>query len=242
MHSRTLKCRSILSRSASLVHTAAINTTNKQTVNSKSSIGCHFQNFVFSRVNHPSPQNRIHVNKRCYSKTSFVENEKISTSEVPSMNTTTTTTTTIPEEKEEYTFQHPKAQQIFQKMIQLQRDDLAIVSELINEKLGIIITQADTRGGISSVGGGNGAEEADDADAAAAQEAKTHADLKLVAFDAKAKIKVIKEVRAITGLGLKEAKEMVEGAPKVVKKDVKLEEAEELKAKLEGIGATIELE
>ena len=66
-------------------------------------------------------------------------------------------------------------------------------------------------------------------------------DLKLVGFDAKAKIKVIKEVRAIAGLGLKEAKELVEGAPKVVKKDIKKEEAEELQKKLEEVGATIEV-
>ncbi len=55
------------------------------------------------------------------------------------------------------------------------------------------------------------------------------------------KIAVIKEVRAITGLGLKEAKEMVEGAPKEVKAGVSKEEAEELKAKLEAAGAEVEL-
>ena len=65
--------------------------------------------------------------------------------------------------------------------------------------------------------------------------------MKLTGFDAKAKIKVIKEVRAIAGLGLKEAKELVEGAPKIIKKDLKPEEAEELKKKLEEVGATIEI-
>lgn len=55
------------------------------------------------------------------------------------------------------------------------------------------------------------------------------------------KINVIKEVRAITGLGLKEAKDLVEGAPKEVKGDVPTAEAEELKAKLEAVGATVEL-
>jgi large subunit ribosomal protein L7/L12 len=55
------------------------------------------------------------------------------------------------------------------------------------------------------------------------------------------KIAVIKEVRAITGLGLKEAKELVEGAPKDLKEGVKKEEAEELKKKLEEAGASIEL-
>lgn len=55
------------------------------------------------------------------------------------------------------------------------------------------------------------------------------------------KIKVIKEVRGITGLGLKEAKDLVEGAPKTLKEDVKKEEAEEMKAKLEAVGAKVEL-
>ena len=55
------------------------------------------------------------------------------------------------------------------------------------------------------------------------------------------KIAVIKEVRAITGLGLKEAKEMVEGAPKDLKENVKKDEAEEIKKKLEEAGATVEL-
>ena len=55
------------------------------------------------------------------------------------------------------------------------------------------------------------------------------------------KINVIKEVRAITGLGLKEAKDLVEGAPKEVKADVPKKEAEEIKAKLEAAGAKVEL-
>jgi large subunit ribosomal protein L7/L12 len=62
----------------------------------------------------------------------------------------------------------------------------------------------------------------------------------LAAVGAK-KIEVIKEVRAITGLGLKEAKDLVEGAPKPVKEGVGKAEAEELKKKLEGAGATVEL-
>ena len=55
------------------------------------------------------------------------------------------------------------------------------------------------------------------------------------------KINVIKEVRAITSLGLKEAKDLVEGAPKEIKKDVNKKEAEEIKKKLEAAGAKIEL-
>lgn len=55
------------------------------------------------------------------------------------------------------------------------------------------------------------------------------------------KIQVIKEVRAITSLGLKEAKDLVDGAPKPVKEGVNKEEAEKLKAQLEGVGATVEI-
>lgn len=55
------------------------------------------------------------------------------------------------------------------------------------------------------------------------------------------KINVLKEVRAITGLGLKEAKELVDNAPKAVKEGVKKEEAEEIKAKLEAAGATVSI-
>jgi len=69
---------------------------------------------------------------------------------------------------------------------------------------------------------------------------KTEFDVILASAGEK-KINVIKEVRAITGLGLKEAKELVEGAPKPVKEGVDKAEAEELKKKLEEAGATVEL-
>ena len=55
------------------------------------------------------------------------------------------------------------------------------------------------------------------------------------------KIEVIKEVRAMTGLGLKEAKDLVEGAPRAVKESVSKKDAEEMKKKLEAVGATVEL-
>ena len=73
------------------------------------------------------------------------------------------------------------------------------------------------------------------------KEEKKAFDVKLVSYDEKSKIKVIKEIRAITNLGLKEAKDLVEGVPKVVKKDVKKEEADELKEKLVAAGATVEI-
>ena len=78
------------------------------------------------------------------------------------------------------------------------------------------------------------------ADAGPAAEEKTEFDVILASVGDK-KINVIKEVRAITGLGLKEAKDLVEGAPKPVKEAVGKDEAEEIKAKLEGVGASIEL-
>ena len=76
--------------------------------------------------------------------------------------------------------------------------------------------------------------------AAPAGEEKSEFSLFLAAAGDK-KINVIKEVRAITGLGLKEAKDIVEGAPKTLKEGVKKEEAEEMKTKLEAAGAKVEL-
>ncbi|MCI8913135.1 MAG: 50S ribosomal protein L7/L12 [Lawsonibacter sp.] len=77
--------------------------------------------------------------------------------------------------------------------------------------------------------------------AAEAAAEKTEFDVVLAGFDAAAKIKVIKAVREITGLGLAEAKAAVEGAPKTLKEAVSKDEAEELKKKLEESGAKVEL-
>ena len=79
-----------------------------------------------------------------------------------------------------------------------------------------------------------------DAAAAAPAEEKTEFTVVLAAAGDK-KIEVIKEVRAITGLGLKEAKDLVEGAPKPVKEGVNKDEAEKVKAQLEKAGAKVEL-
>ena len=76
--------------------------------------------------------------------------------------------------------------------------------------------------------------------AAAPAEEKTEFTVVLTAIGDK-KIEVIKEVRALTGLGLKEAKDLVEGAPKPVKEDVTKDEAEKVKAQLEKAGAKVEL-
>ena len=77
--------------------------------------------------------------------------------------------------------------------------------------------------------------------AAAEVEEKTEFDVVLASFDASAKIKVIKAVREITGLGLADAKATVEGAPATLKEAVSKDEAEQLKAKLEEVGAKVEL-
>ena len=77
--------------------------------------------------------------------------------------------------------------------------------------------------------------------AAPAAEEKTEFDVVLAGFDAAAKIKVIKAVREITGLGLAEAKAAVEGAPKTLKEAVSKDEAEELKKKLEEAGGKVEV-
>jgi large subunit ribosomal protein L7/L12 len=75
---------------------------------------------------------------------------------------------------------------------------------------------------------------------AAVAEEKTEFDVILTSFGAE-KIQVIKEIRAITSLGLKEAKDLVEGVPKPVKEGIAKAEADEIKKKLEAVGATVEI-
>ena len=78
------------------------------------------------------------------------------------------------------------------------------------------------------------------ADGGAAAEEQTEFDVILASFGDK-KINVIKEIRTITGLGLKEAKDLVESAPKEIKEGIAKDEAEKLKEQLEGAGATVEI-
>ena len=106
------------------------------------------------------------------------------------------------------------------------------MSELVKdmeEKFGVSAAAAAVA---TPAAGGGGGE--------AATEEKTEFDVILTSFGEK-KINVIKEIRGITGLGLKEAKETVESAPKTVKKGVSKEEAEEIKKKLEEAGASAEI-
>ena len=72
-------------------------------------------------------------------------------------------------------------------------------------------------------------------------EEKTEFDVVLASFEAKAKIKIIKEVRSITGAGLKDAKSMVENLPSTLKEGVSKDAAEEIKKKIEGVGGKIEI-
>lgn len=138
-----------------------------------------------------------------------------------------------------------KVDAIFHKVLWLDLFETSMLNELINQRLGLTMTPKqrkalqrymDEQSGGGEAGGAKKQEEAVEEDAG-----PKLVDLKLAAYDAKAKIKVIKEVRAIAGLGLKEAKELVESAPKIIQKELKPEDAEELKKKLEEIGATIEL-
>jgi large subunit ribosomal protein L7/L12 len=105
--------------------------------------------------------------------------------------------------------------------------EAAELSKMLEEKWGVSAAAA-----VAVAGAGAGA--------AAAAEEKTEFDVVLVEAGAN-KINVIKEVRAITGLGLKEAKDLVEGAPKTVKEAAPKEEADAIKAKLEAAGAKVEL-
>lgn len=105
------------------------------------------------------------------------------------------------------------------------------LAKLLEEKWGVSAAAPVAMMAAGAAGGG--------AEAAAAEE-KTDFDVILATFGAQ-KINVIKEVRAITGLGLKEAKDLVEGAPKPVKEGVSKDEAEKIKKQLEGAGATVEL-
>ena len=152
--------------------------------------------------------------------------------------------TAAPPQRIEHNYQtecSPKVEKVFEKILDLDMFEVHLVTGLIAEKVGLSVNAAAmAAGGAAGAGGGGGAVAAGGAEEEAAEE-KTAFDLKLVSFDAKAKIKVIKEVRSIAGLGLKEAKEMVEGAPKTILKEMKKEELEEIAAKMKELGAEVEI-
>jgi large subunit ribosomal protein L7/L12 len=108
--------------------------------------------------------------------------------------------------------------------------EAAELAKMLEEKWGV---SAAAPIAVAAAGGGG-------APAAEAPEVKTEFDVILTAFGEK-KVNVIKEVRAITSLGLKEAKDLVEAAPKAVKEGVNKEEADKIKKQLEEAGATVEI-
>ena len=108
--------------------------------------------------------------------------------------------------------------------------EAAELATLLEEKWGVSAAAAPVA--MAAPAGGS--------DAGGAAEEKSEFDVVLTSIGA-SKINVIKEVRAITGLGLKEAKDLVEGAPKSVKDGVSKDDAEQIKAKLEEAGATVEV-
>lgn len=112
--------------------------------------------------------------------------------------------------------------------------EAAELAKLLEEKWGVSAAAAMPMAAMPAMAGGGGGE------AAAAEEEKTEFDVILASIGDK-KINVIKEVRAITGLGLKEAKDLVEGAPKAVKEAVSKDEAAKIKKQLEDAGAGVEI-
>ena len=107
--------------------------------------------------------------------------------------------------------------------------ELASYAKAMRDKFGITATPVAVAAGVPGAGGG----------AAPVAEEQTAFDV-ILASAGTNKIQVIKEIRAITNLGLKEAKDLVESAPKPVKTGIKKEEAEEIKKKLEATGAKVE--
>jgi large subunit ribosomal protein L7/L12 len=125
---------------------------------------------------------------------------------------------------------------LFDKIIWLDMIEVHLLTQLVHENMGGNWKDLTNSAGPAKVATANA-----NADAGDTQPENALKDVKLVGFDPKAKIKVIKEVRAIAGLGLKEAKEMVESAPKILQKQLKPEQAEELKERLEAVGAQVEI-
>jgi large subunit ribosomal protein L7/L12 len=141
-----------------------------------------------------------------------------------------------------------KVDKLFHKVLWLDMIETAILVDVMNTKLGRVTMTDKQKVALErymdkfGTGGGDANEGAASTKADAPQEeAPKLVDLKLVGYDDKQKIKVIKEVRSILGLGLKEAKELVESAPKILSKQIKPEQADELRERLVAAGAQIEI-
>lgn len=135
------------------------------------------------------------------------------------------------------------------EILALNRVEITWVINRLQKRMGISdeklatarIMPYDVPMGASHVGGAAKGGVTGGAAAAAPVEEKTIFDLKLMSFDATSKIKVIKEVRTATGIGLKEAKDLVDAAPGVIKKGLTKTEAEELKKVFAAVGGVVEL-
>ena len=120
-------------------------------------------------------------------------------------------------------------------------DVIQFIEKMTVLELSELVKELEARFGVSAAAPvAVAAAAAGPATAAAASEEKTEFDVILTGFGDQ-KIQVIKEVRAITGLGLKEAKDLVEGVPKPVKEAVSKDEAADIKAKIEKVGGTVEI-
>ena len=124
-----------------------------------------------------------------------------------------------------------KLETIVDQVAELSVLELSELVKALEEKFGVEAAAPMMMGAMPAAGAGG--------DAGAAEE-PTSFDVVLKEIGSQ-KIPVIKEVRSITGLGLKEAKELVDSAPKAIKEGVSKEEAEEIGGKLEGVGATVEV-
>ncbi|MBM3290069.1 MAG: 50S ribosomal protein L7/L12 [Candidatus Hydrogenedentes bacterium] len=125
-----------------------------------------------------------------------------------------------------------KVQEIVDKVAELSVLECSELVKALEEKFGVTAAAPMMMGGMMPMGGG--------AAEAAVEEAPTSFDVILAEVGAN-KINVIKEVRAVTGLGLKEAKDLVDGAPKPIKEGVSDDEAKDIKAKIEAAGAKVEI-
>src|SRR5215467_1199053 len=126
-----------------------------------------------------------------------------------------------------------KVEQVAEQLDQLTLLEAAQLSKLLQEKWGVSAAAPMAVAAMPGMAGPGGA-------APAAEEEKTEFDVVLMSAGEK-KIQVIKVVRELTGLGLKEAKDLVDGAPKPVKEKIAKNDAADMKKKLEEVGATVEV-
>ena len=123
-----------------------------------------------------------------------------------------------------------KIDEIVEKVAELSVLECSELVKALEEKFGVTAAASMMMGGMMPMGAAE----------AAVEEAPTSFDVILAEVGAN-KINVIKEVRAVTGLGLKEAKDLVDGAPKAIKEGVADDEAKDIKAKIEAAGAKVEI-